>query len=201
MKPNQLSQPILLRLLQHDERAAALAAVADKAEHEVTYARRVMRGEITPRGAINATSPRELQKLIKQTEAGFAAQLDAAKQARAAANAAQRVASAVKSWIDGLPSNVKLEPLHTPVDGHDLPTVRGRLRAVQQELQTLQSTPIPSPDIAERVRDYVEALQRAARPAVRGIRRGDLLQVHWPSHAAADRRNLNGFDTSTANPL
>src|SRR5262245_53480469 len=111
MKPNQLSQPILVRLLAFDERATNLAAAADRAEHEVTFARRVMRGEVTPRGAVTAQTLRELQKLIKQTEAGFAAQLDAAKRARAAANAAQRVASACKSWIDGLPSNVKLEPL------------------------------------------------------------------------------------------
>jgi hypothetical protein len=201
VKPQQLSQPILLRLLQLDERAAALAKAADSAEREIVFARKVMRGESTPRGAINAKSLRELQTLIKQTEAGFAAQLDAAKRARSAADAAQRVASAVKAYIDGLPHNAKLEPLHIEVDGYDLQTVREQLRTAQHELRTLQDAPIPAPDIADRVRSYVEALQRGARPALRGVRVGDLLQIHWPSHAGANRANLNGFDTTSANPL
>jgi hypothetical protein len=201
MKPNQLSQPILLRLLQLDERATSLAKVADGAEHEVNFARAVMRNEATPKGAIGVTTLKQLQALIKAVETSFPALLEAAKTARLNADAAQRVASAVKSWVDGLPSNAKLEPLHVNVDGHDLQTVREQLRIAQTELRTLQDAPIPAPDIADRVRDYVEALQRGARPALRGIRRGDLLQIHWPSHAAASRTNLNGFDTASANPL
>lgn len=202
MKPNQLSQPILLKLLQLDERAAALAKAADAAEREITFARKVMRNEATPRGAINAKSLRELQTLIKQTEAEFPARLDAAKKARSAADAAQRVASVCKAYIDGLPHNAKLEPVSVDVSGYDLQTVREQLRTAQTELRTLQDAPIPAPDIGDRVRDYVEALQRGARPAIRGIRNGDRLSIHWPSHAGADRRiNLNGFDTASANPL
>jgi hypothetical protein len=88
----------------------------------------------------------------------------------------QAVLSATKLWLDRLPSGTMLEPVTVATDGHDLASVRARIKAATTELDTLKRAPAPSSDIEARVRDYVAKLA----PAVRGVGVGEHLSIVWP---------------------
>jgi chaperonin cofactor prefoldin len=87
-----------------------------------------------------------------------------------------------KNWLDGLPDDVVLEPV-TAVkpNGHALSDVKERLKDAEAELEKLASVPVPSADIAARVREYIASL---GRPAVSGVSDGQRLEVSWPSSSA-----------------
>jgi hypothetical protein len=55
--------------------------------------------------------------------------------------------------------------------------VRTRLHALDAEHQRLRAVPVPSGDIAERLKAYVAALTRAT---IEGIGPGEELKVRWP---------------------
>src|SRR5262249_13194415 len=48
---------------------------------------------------------------------------------------------------------------------------------IEKELAALRSVPVPSTDIEQRIRGYVEAM---ARPQISGIGKGEELKVVWP---------------------
>jgi hypothetical protein len=180
-------------------RAAQLAAAADAAEAAVERSREILAGRAPPSGATNL---RELQDQIKAVRTGFDSQHAAAKQARTAADGAQRVASSCKAWLASLPQTDRLRSVTPAADGsQDLPAVRARLAAVQQELRELEATPLPAPDLRECVAQYVRTLARHARPVVRNVDKPTGLSVLWPGEAASSRLNLSGFADYTGNAL
>jgi hypothetical protein len=183
MRLNSVSQPILVRLLALDDEATELAAQADQAERALQLCRDKLNGktEIT-------------LEQVPRVQAEFNKLLQTAPAMRQAANTAQRLVSAVKAWIDGLPPDTSLQQVSVAVDGHDLTSVRKELKAATEELRVLKGAPVPSDNIGERVRSYFNELARGARPEVRGFGAGQRLEVHWPEYGNANRANLTGFN-------
>lgn len=203
MKLNSLSQPLLVRLMDLDARADALAERAGAAEAAVDEARAIMNGRRPPPGA---NTLRDIQEGVAAVQAGFETQYRAAQQARRTADAAHTVLSNLKVWLERLPPDAKLEPVELEpedlgLDELNLADVRDRRRQLAADIRALQLAPLPSPDLRERVATYVKRLAVAARPEVRGIAGGEQLVVYWPDSPGASRQNLNGFDTVVANPL
>jgi hypothetical protein len=87
-----------------------------------------------------------------------------------------------KAWLANLPDDTELVPVATVKDGYDLATVHSRINDAEDEIKRLRAVPVPSADIAERVREHVSAL---SRPTVSGIGTGQPLRVTWPDDVIA----------------
>jgi hypothetical protein len=82
----------------------------------------------------------------------------------------ESVVRACKQYLHGLPSDARLRV----VEGRagDLAGIRERIRQTKDEIARVKATPVPSPDLPERIKAYVAKL--SVRPAVTGIRRPDI---------------------------
>jgi hypothetical protein len=186
---DHLSAPLLLRLLQLDRHAERLAELAEQAEGELALARAYLNGKRQD-PAVDVDAVRE----------GFEAVLAKAKRLRDAANTEQKVLSSAKLFLEMLPPDAELDAADVTIgDGLQLVDVRHRKQAVADEIKALRAVPVPSADLRERLQSYVEELGYAGRPDVRGLE-GGALQVYWPD-AGANRGNLSGFNTDSANAL
>jgi hypothetical protein len=83
MQTSNYPQPIMVRLLQLDDRAAALAAKADEAESAAEHARNVLSGKLHPA----KMTPANFGRL----QANFPELMRAATVARAAADCQQKL--------------------------------------------------------------------------------------------------------------
>jgi hypothetical protein len=191
MKLQQLSQPILVKLLDLDERVQHLTEEADAAESNLEHARMVVNGNDT---TINADDYAKVRDSFNDMVAQ-------ARTARAKADAQQRVLSSCKVFVDTLPPNTRLLPVYSNGNGADLAAIRAELKQLRDELRVLNHNPPPDPDIARRVDDYINTLSRSAPPLVRGFAQGQQLDVKWPSALDANRNDGSGFVDSRANPL
>jgi septal ring factor EnvC (AmiA/AmiB activator) len=90
--------------------------------------------------------------------------------------------SSCKSWLDGLPDDVVLEPVKVNASRRDLAEVRQRIKDAEDELKALRAVPVPCADIKVRIEHYVSSL---ARPTVSGIAKGETLRVSWPNDATS----------------
>ena len=87
-----------------------------------------------------------------------------------------------KAWLDGLPDDAELVLVAaTKPNGYDLAGVQSRINAAEDEMAKLRAVPVQSPDIADRIREYVSAL---ARPKISGIASGQQLKVTWPDEVS-----------------
>ena len=91
--------------------------------------------------------------------------------------AAKSTLSACKAWLNHLPEETVLEQVAVEAKGSNLVDVRARIKTRQAELTMLRAVPIASPDIKQRVEQYVNTL---GRPKVAGISQGETLRVTWP---------------------
>src|SRR5262249_47645436 len=73
-------------------------------------------------------------------------------------------------------AGTKLEPVAVTTDGHDLASIRDRIKTATAEVDALKRAPASSSDIEARVREYVTKLA----PTVRGIGPGERLSIIWP---------------------
>jgi septal ring factor EnvC (AmiA/AmiB activator) len=93
-------------------------------------------------------------------------------------DAARYTLTDARAFLAALPDDAVLEPVaQVKPNGIDLDTVQRRIDAAKDEIARLRAVPLPSPDIEERIREYMAAL---ARPQVSGIGTGQRLQVRWP---------------------
>ena len=65
----------------------------------------------------------------------------------------------------------------------------------------MQRLPVPSADLGERIKAYVERLAAKAQPVMQGIGDGQALRVLCPLHDHADRATLTGFVPDEGNAL
>jgi hypothetical protein len=191
MKLQQLSQPILVKLLDLDERVATWTQAADLAEDRLEHARLIVNGHDTSLSSDEYSKVRD----------SFNDMLNTARAARVKANTQQRVLSNVKVFVDRLPPNTRLLPVYSNGNGADLAAIRSEMTSLQQELRRLQGNPPPDPDIGRRVDDLVASWVRSAAPLVRGFATGQTLDVRWPTEGSADRTSGSGFASSKANAL
>jgi hypothetical protein len=104
-----------------------------------------------------------------------------------------------KTWLNELPSNARL--VEAQGTAGDLGCIRQRIRALRDEIDGLERLPVPSPDIATRIRGYVDQLAAKAQPLVLGIGDRQTLKVLFPLNDHADRRTQTHFAPTDANPL
>jgi hypothetical protein len=112
---------------------------------------------------------RELDRLVKEDKPALAAKLACVS----------TLLSECKNYLAALPDDVVLEPVKVEKNGLDLQTVLDRIAEAQYEINTLRKVPVPSSDIAARVREYVASL---VRPQIDGIGEGETLHVSWPNN-------------------
>jgi hypothetical protein len=162
MTPNEIPQPVLAKLfaLQHHVESCAAAARAAETAREAT--RRLLSGE--------GTSPRSMfehkrgQFDAQQLRAEFDTLHQAAGDARQRATTETAILTRCRNWIEQLPA-VVLDQVSPKLDpGDTLSSVRARLAEISTETRTLQSAPIPDPDLRRKVEAYVEHLAAAAAP-------------------------------------
>ena len=111
----------------------------------------------------------------------------------------ERVVAACKRFLQELPAHTHL----TVVEGHpgDLDDIRRRITQTRDEINRLRSLPVPSDDLADRVKRYVDELAAHARPVMQGIGHGQTLRVLYPLRENADRTTQSGFSQHEGNPL
>jgi hypothetical protein len=96
---------------------------------------------------------------------------------------AEHTLESCQAWLDELPDNTTLEVVKVKSNGANLGAVRELIRHAEDELADLAKIPVPSADIATKVRNYVATL---ARPQLTGIGDGAApLSVIWPNDTAA----------------
>jgi hypothetical protein len=183
----KIPQPVLLKLLEMDDRAAALAQAADAADTALARARDLINGR--------TEDPRVNIDQLRREFDGIHA---AAQHMRRCANAEHSALSKIKSWLDQLPPTALLETVVPKVNGHDLPSVRSRLSGIEAEISALQSVPVPPLALKDRIAEYVSELTYDGRPLLRGA---DCMGISWPLHEQANRRNGTDFDKQSCNPL
>jgi hypothetical protein len=86
-------------------------------------------------------------------------------------------------------------------NGGDLDDIRARIKQVKDEISRVQALPVPSDDLAERIRRHVDALALRAQPVIQGVGDGQALRVLYPLHDHADRITMSGFAKDDGNAL
>lgn len=99
-----------------------------------------------------------------------------------------------RDYINRLPEDAKLERITiTPEKGDTLPYVRKIIADTHAELTKLQRVTEPAKDIRKRVEAYVSDLADSARPQIRGVEAGGILEVTWP-HESGNGYCVNGLN-------
>lgn len=191
MKLQQLPQPVLVRLLDFEERVQTVEHDAHAAEQHLAELRR----QLSP--GVTDVSAEQVEQARDSLESVFTA----AKSKHSNAVAQAALLAATKHWIEGLPFNTKLVLQHPAINGVNLDHTRAELAALREQRRQLQGNPPAGSDIARRVDDWVGNMRRAAQPFTRGFAQGQTLDVRWPAHLMADRRNGDGFLQDAVNPL
>jgi N-methylhydantoinase A/oxoprolinase/acetone carboxylase beta subunit len=171
VKLDGLPAPILARLLRLDEQAELLADRVHRASENISTSRARLAN-----GAAGMPQ-REHDDLLVATRKA----VDDFPQLQSRSDDAARVVRTCKGWLSALPEGTVLEQMEINLDGHDLASVRARIRDLKDELEKLRKVLEPAPDIAARVKGYVAGL---ARPRVSGIAANQRLEVSWPEDAA-----------------
>jgi hypothetical protein len=165
-----LTQHVLAKLLALEEAVAALKAGADAIECGIEDRRARLWGNVRRADDNPRMLEAELERLVADQ-----------KVLQKRLQAEQSVLSACKAWVDRLPADTKLEPVAVSADGHDLESIRGRIKAANAQLDALRRAPAPSEDIEARVWGYLRGLA----PKVRGIGPGERLSILWPGAQSA----------------
>jgi hypothetical protein len=187
---DHVPQPILVRLMALDDYARGVEEFARAAENKVYRARDILNG----RTNVSA------EKLL-ETKRDFDAVYKHSGLMKDHAKVEAAIVAGVKVWLEALPSNTKLEQVHTSPNGRGLAQIREQMAALREEVRELQQAPVPSADLEQRLAEYVSNLAIAARPVIwRGLSGGDL-DIRWPGERKANRHNLAGFDTEFSNGL
>jgi hypothetical protein len=197
MTPSELPQVVLARIMLMQRHAETCAREADAAER----ARDAQRAALSDRRPL---SMRE-HKAGSWNMADEQRKLDTLTQSATALRTAARIETEIlqrcRAWLDALPT-VGLELVSPAVGEQDtLQTVRARLQDIAAELKRLNLVPLPDPRLRHKIEAYVQQLAANAHPELQGIAAGETLRVYWPAEERAGRRQLNGFDTITANAL
>src|SRR5262245_16517202 len=189
MKAASCPHYLLRKLLTLGEHVEELERVASEAESKLA-ATRLQLNTATLRPPEYAQVRSEFDALVVE-----------APKLRSRAQAESRVLTSAKQWVEGLPHSSKLEPaIVVDANGYDLATLRGRLTAIEREIREIELAPMPSGDIADRVRAYVSELGRKGAPLFyRGLD-GGALDIRWPASPNANR-NPGNYDTEQANAL
>lgn len=112
----------------------------------------------------------------------------------------ERIVASCKRFLHELPVGTRLHVVE-PNQGGDLDDIRKRIRQVRDDISRLQSLPVPSDDLADRIKAYVDDLAARAQPVIQGIGDGQTLRVLYPLNDDANRVNLIGFSQRDGNPL
>ena len=165
MNYNKLPAPVLAKLLALEQHAKKLADRVVKTEDGIASARARLTGGF------------EKQSEYDDLRASLNQLLADKPVLEKRLHAAQSTLSSCKVWLDRLPVGAVLEPVEVKTDGRDLEEVRARIKTAEAELAALRAVPVPSADIEERVRAYVQSM---ARPDISGVGSGERLKVIWP---------------------
>ena len=165
MNSNKLPAPVLATLLALEQHANKLADRVSKTEDGITAARTRLTGGFAKQSEYDDTRA-ALDKLVANKPV-----------VKKRCDAAQSTLSSCKLWLDRLPEGTVLEPVQVKTDGRDLEEVRARIKTAEAELKALRAAPMPSADIEDRVRAYVQSI---ARPTISGVGSGERLKVIWP---------------------
>ena len=176
MRVNGLPQAVLSRLFELDDRAARLAADADRAEADLKEALRIL-NDLRPR---SMGGDRELNELRAKTRLGFDATREAALAVRSRATAAVAELNKLKTWIQGLPDGTALELAPAVMlNGQSLSAVRQRLQAIAAEIAALTAAPVGRADDRERIASLIDQLRREAAPAIVRDVEGRISEINW----------------------
>jgi|SRR6516165_7855756 hypothetical protein len=198
MTPHECPQHVLVKLFALQSHVEQCGREADAAE----------RARDSQRAVLNDRHPHSMRE-HKAGTFSLAAEQKKLEQLQFAATALRQAATAeaaiwqrCRAWIEALPNGTALETVSPAVGGqYNLQEVRTRLAAIAAELAALQRVPTPDPNLRRRIERYVEDLAENAMPELQGIAANQELRVYWPGEARASRRNLNNFDTISANSL
>jgi hypothetical protein len=115
--------------------------------------------------------------------------------------AEERTVAACKAYLHELPADARLIEV-TEVRPGDLDDIRARIAEVKDEIARVQALPVPSSDLADRIKQYVAELAARARPLVLGVGDGQTLRVQFPLPAVANPIQMSGFSQhDEGNPL
>ena len=84
------------------------------------------------------------------------------------------------SFCTNLPTGARLREVEARPG--DLDDIRERIKAVKIEIAKVERIPVPSDDIADRVKRHVDALAAKATPIITGVGSGQALKVLFPLH-------------------
>jgi hypothetical protein len=152
-----------------DEEAAHLADQVKRAGDSIRTNQLRLR-----KPACDTIPQKEYQDLIVAVREAVAEQ----PRLSARASAAEATARRCRQWLESLPEGTQLRLRAVDVDGHDLGSVRARIKECEGELERLRRAPTPSPDLEERLKAYVASL---GEPEISGFQAGETLHVFWPN--------------------
>jgi hypothetical protein len=105
-----------------------------------------------------------------------------------------------KRFLHELPEGARLRVVEA--EGGDLADIRARSKAVKDEIRQVESMPVLSADLPDRIKAYVALLAVKARPVVQGVDPGQALRVLWPLRPDANRATIDsGFSDREGNAL
>jgi hypothetical protein len=178
-----LPRDVLHKLMDLESDAVAAQAVLERRQRE----REAVRARLNASLSVAEQNELKIQ---------FQAACDACGEATREFELFNSAHSRCRSWIAALANDATLEIVNPDVDELSLADVQQQLAQVEAELAELRSAPVPSADIAERIRAYVDSLVKL--PKVSGIGAGEQLSVKWPQ--PSNGLEFNGRVTYGDNP-
>lgn len=155
MRISKLPAAAIDRLVAVDQHAQALAQRAWVAESNVSEARDV----------INNKTKADA-RTIARVHAGFNATLKASQEARTRADAAQKVASACKAYVDMLSADAEVELAAAPqANGLDLAGVCTKTVELRAEIAKVRNLPPPSDRAL--LEGFIDELRRPAEAQIK----------------------------------
>lgn len=102
-----------------------------------------------------------------------------------------------RGWLAAIPAGSEFIPLPVEPKG-GLDEIRNDIEVTKDELNRLETAPVPSDDLGERLRDYVFGM---AGPMIGGVGTGQQLWIRWPTHLHATEQNGGYAPGGRADPL
>ena len=197
-----LPPSVLLKIAQLEQHCLTLTTTLEASRKELQRLR-IEQRDLAPRTVYDEFGAnRESERLIAENlrlETAIKAQIAHGEALERRLRGEEAVIRSCKAFLHDLPDGVRLRV----VEGRpgDLDDIRRRIGEVRDEIGKVQRTPVPSADIAERVKRHVDALAARAAPIITGVGSGQALRVLFPLSLHADRIAQSGFAPDQANAL
>jgi hypothetical protein len=188
MRISKLPPDVIDRLDAVARHADALVKAATQADAKLAECRATLAGNFAKTG-ITRTD----RATVETAQREFAGILEAAQETRRRADAARRVASSVKAFVDGLPDDAAVELAAAPqANGVDLGECRGKIAGIRAKIAKLRSAPLPSD--RGLVENFIDELRKPAREQI------EQLVSRWPHFASTESLRM-GNDQTTLGAL